>query len=84
MFRIVHFLSGLAHITLPQDTTTDLWIVGGEGGLLFAADTEGLGHLTTYPSDQETVAIAVPFKDGVVPEYELVKEGACEGLQTWV
>jgi hypothetical protein len=49
-----------------------------------AVDTQGLGHLTTYPSDQETVAIAVPFKDGVVPEYEVVREGACEGLQTWL
>jgi hypothetical protein len=43
-----------------------------------------MGHLTTYPSDQETVAIAVPFQDGVVPEYEVITEGACEGLQTWV
>jgi hypothetical protein len=82
--RIVHFLSGLAHITLPQDPTKDLWIVGGKGGLLFAVDTQGLGHLTTYPSDRETVAIAVPFQDGAVPEYEVVKDGACEGLQTWV
>ena len=42
-----------------------------------------MGHVTIYPSDQETVAIAVPFEGGEVPGYEVLKEGDCEGLQTW-
>jgi hypothetical protein len=83
MSRIVHFVSGLARITLPQDLTKELWVVGGKGGLLLAVDTTGLGHVTTYPSDQETIAMVAPFKDGLVPEYAVIKDGACEGVQTW-
>jgi hypothetical protein len=82
--QLVHFISGLAHVTLPQDPATDLWIVGGRGGVLFAVDTTGEGHVTSYPSDAETVAIIAPFEDGVVPEFSVVKEGPCGGLQTFV
>jgi len=80
----VHFLSGLAHITLPDDTTQDLWLVGGAGGLVFATDTAGAGHITTYPSDQLTVGVVAPFEGGRVPAYEVLGEGACEGAQTCV
>ena len=83
MPQIVHFVSGIAHITLP-DATQDLWLVGGAGGLLFATDTTGSGHITRYPSDQETVGLLAPFEGGRVPGYEVVKEGACEGLQTFI
>lgn len=86
--QIVHFVSGLAHITLPSSlpdgTTQELWVIGGAGGLLFAADTTGSGHVTRYPSDRETVGIVAPFEGGRVPEYEVVREGACEGAQTFV
>lgn len=82
--QLVHFLSGVAHLTLPQDNGTDLWILGGKGGLLFAVDTTGTGHFTMYPSDQETVAITAPFEGGKVPEHEVLNEGPCEGLQTFV
>ncbi|KAF1834797.1 hypothetical protein BDW02DRAFT_497558 [Decorospora gaudefroyi] len=82
--QLVHFLSGLARITLPQDADTELWIVGGKGGLVFAADTVGLGHFTTYPSDQETVAIAAPLQHGLLPEHEVLNEGPCDGLQTFL
>ncbi|KAF3040667.1 hypothetical protein E8E12_002767 [Didymella heteroderae] len=81
--QIVHFVSGLAHITLPNDASKELWIVGGAGGLLIAADTTGSGHITRYPSDQETVGILAPFGGGRIPGYEIVKEGACQGLQTF-
>jgi hypothetical protein len=82
--QLVHFISGLAHVTLPQDSATDLWIVGGRGGVLLAVDKTREGHVTSYPGDAETVAIIAPFEDGVVPEYSVVKEGPCEGLQTFV
>lgn len=94
MPQIVHFVSGLAHITLPDgasrerrtndNSSQELWIVGGAGGLLIAADTTGSGHITRYPSDQETVGIVAPFEGGRIPGYEVVKEGACQGLQTFV
>jgi hypothetical protein len=87
--QIVHFVAGLAHITLPaspagENGTQELWIVGGAGGLLIAVDTTGTGHITRYPSDQETVGILAPFEGGRIPDYEVVKEGACEGVQTFV
>lgn len=82
--RLVHFVSGVAHITLPHDDSVDLWIVGGKGGLLFAVDTTGMGHMTRYPSDQETLAITAPFEGRKVPEYKVVNEGPCEGAQTFV
>lgn len=82
--QMVHFVSGLAHITLPDDPRQELWLPGGAGGLLFAVDTTGSGHVTTYPSDQSTLGILVPFEGGQLPGYEVIKEGACEGLQTFV
>jgi len=90
--QIVHFVSGLAHITLPTSSTSstsenssqELWIVGGAGGLLIAADTTGSGHITRYPSDQETVGIVAPFEGGRIPAYEVLREGACQGVQTFV
>lgn len=81
--QLVHFLSGVAHLTLPQDPSVELWIVGGKGGLLFATDTEGVGHITKYPSDQDTVALTAPFADGRIPEHEVINEGPCWGNQTF-
>ena len=80
----MHFVSGLAHITLPHDDTQELWLLGGKGGLLFATDTTGEGHVTTYPGYEVTVGVLAPFEGGVVPEYEIVKEGGCMGAQTFV
>jgi hypothetical protein len=79
--QLVHFLSGIAHVTLPQDASVDLWIVGGKSGLLFATDTTGLGHITRYPSDQETVSITAPFAQGMIPEHTVLTEGPCLGMQ---
>ncbi|CAI6333148.1 unnamed protein product [Periconia digitata] len=81
--QIVHFLSGLAYLTLPHNET-EAWVVGGVGGLLFAVDTVGTGHRTQYPSDQETVAIALPFAEGKIPDHTVLVEGPCNGEQTFV
>jgi hypothetical protein len=82
--QLVHFLSGVAHITAPQNILIDLWLVGGKSGLLFAVDTTGPGHISKYPSDQDTIAITAPFAGGKVPEYEILSEGPCLGMQTFV
>lgn len=82
--RLVHFIAGLAHVTLPQDSSQELWLVGGRGGLVIAADTTGEGHITMYPSDQQTVTLTAPFAGGVIPEHEVLKEGPCDGLQTFI
>jgi hypothetical protein len=49
----------------------------GVNGLIVAADVKGIGHFTTYPSDKETVALQIPFKDGIAPRHEVLKRGAC-------
>jgi len=67
-------LKGLAHVRLP-DGTGDLWIE--EGDVIVAVDTEGAGHYTDYPLDIESHALQVPFKDGVVPEHEIVANQPC-------
>jgi hypothetical protein len=52
--------------------------------LLFAVDTAGAGHITQYPSDQDTVAITAPFAGGKVPDHEVLSVGPCLGMQTFV
>ncbi|KAF1958511.1 hypothetical protein CC80DRAFT_546741 [Byssothecium circinans] len=81
--QLVHFLSGVAHLTLPNDASVDAWVVGGVGGLLFAVDTTGTGHITRYPSDQETVAIVAPFAEGKIPDHAVLSDSPCLGKQTF-
>ncbi|KAF2865244.1 hypothetical protein BDV95DRAFT_453187, partial [Massariosphaeria phaeospora] len=81
--QLVHFLSGLAHLTLPYDSSAEAWILGGVGGLLFAVDTTGTGHITKYPSDRDTVAITAPFEDRTIPAHKVLSEGPCLGTQTF-
>jgi hypothetical protein len=70
-------LSGLAHVTFPFNDE-ELWIHGGtEGGLIVANDVEGIGHFTEYPGEEESVALQLPFRDGIVPDHEVVGRGAC-------
>lgn len=81
--RFVLFISGLAHVTLPNTTvspTTSAWIQGGKYGLIIAADTSGVskyGHATAYPSDADTVALQVPFRDGKIPDHMVLYDGPC-------
>ena len=77
MFFIL--LSGIAHVRLPADLDSDgLWIEEGVNPLIIATDTMGVGHYTDYPGDKDTVALQVPFKDGVVPEHTVVGNGTCD------
>lgn len=82
MFFIL--ISGLAHVRLPADPNSDgLWIVEGVSPLIVATDILGIGHYTDYPGVKETVALQVPFQDGVVPEHKTVGDGACAMPDGW-
>lgn len=76
--RWVYFVSGLAYITLPTNDVSDY--VTGEYGLIFAADTAGasiLGHRTQYLGTTETISIAMPTEDGLIPPHILLHYGPC-------
>jgi hypothetical protein len=81
--RLVAFLSGLIHVTLPNTTispTTSAWIQGGKYGLVVAVDTANVskyGHVTEYPSDADTVSLQIPFKDGKIPDHKVLYDGPC-------
>lgn len=77
--RYVSFLSGLAHITLPN-ATGEAWVQGGKYGLIVVVDNAAAskyGHVTTYPSDADTVALQVPFLNGVTPNHTVLHPGPC-------
>ena len=77
--RYVLFLSGLAHVTLPN-STQEAWIRGGKGGFVFAADTAAVsvsGHITDYPGSTETTLLQFPTAGGKVPEHRVLYGGAC-------
>ncbi|CAD0114631.1 unnamed protein product [Aureobasidium uvarum] len=74
--QLVVYTSGLAHISLPSSKDEE-WFIGGNQGLLVAADTTGEGHITEYPSEQYTSVLTIPFPDGMVPAHEKLSSGAC-------
>lgn len=55
----------------------ELWIREGAESLIVANDVNGVGHFTEYPGGKETIALQVPFKDGIVPAHEVAGSGAC-------
>ncbi|KAJ5545024.1 hypothetical protein N7535_006588 [Penicillium sp. DV-2018c] len=82
----VVFLSGLAHITLPN-STTEAWIEGGKKGAILALDTTDvstLGHFTTYPSQEWTTALMIPLGEKGVPDHRVLHEGPCSGEELLV
>ena len=64
-------------MTLP-DQDDELWIMEGVNGLMIAADVFGDGHYTEYPSHKPSVALQLPFKDGVLPQHRVVSQGVCK------
>ncbi|TKA83907.1 hypothetical protein B0A55_00191 [Friedmanniomyces simplex] len=81
--QLVVFLSGLAHITLPvpihgNSTLDEAWVPGGTDGLIIAVDTQGSGHITTYPLDEPTASLQIPFASADdLPAHEIVASGPC-------
>ena len=76
--RLVAFLSGTIHITLPSDPSSEAWLQGGINGVILALDTTGSGHNTSYPAGVETRALQIPFDDGFVPEHAVLYDGPCK------
>ncbi|OIW33193.1 hypothetical protein CONLIGDRAFT_163829 [Coniochaeta ligniaria NRRL 30616] len=70
-------LSGLAHVR-TLDGADDIWIMEGVNNVVVAADDVGHGHYTDYPSDKETAALQLPFKDGKAPGHVILHRGACK------
>lgn len=64
-------------MTLPYGDD-EVWIMEGVNGLLVANDVTGIGHYTDYPSDKETVALQLPFRDGKLPGHMIVHSGSCK------
>ncbi|KAI3136424.1 hypothetical protein CBS147325_7414 [Penicillium roqueforti] len=82
----VVYLSGLAHITLPN-STTGAWIEGGKNGVILALDTanvSALGHFTTYPSRERTTAMLIPLGEEGVPRHRVLHAGPCRGEELLV
>ncbi|BCR90956.1 uncharacterized protein ACHE_60842A [Aspergillus chevalieri] len=75
--QIVVYLSGLINITVPTKPEQQSLILGGGHGLFFAMDTEGEGHYATYPSDEQTVGLMIPLKDGKAPEHVVLDDKPC-------
>ncbi|KAI1767828.1 hypothetical protein GGR53DRAFT_480841 [Hypoxylon sp. FL1150] len=76
----VVYTSGMAYVTLPDDDSTSAVVLGGEFGLVFAADTADVslkGHRTQYPGLTETIGLQIPTQDGKVPEHRLLHMGPC-------
>ena len=78
----------MIHVTLPNVTagpTTEAWIQGGKYGTILAVDTADAskyGHITTYPSDADTVTLQIPFAGVEVPMHEVLYEGPCAWSET--
>ncbi|KAN0087150.1 hypothetical protein V8E54_000838 [Elaphomyces granulatus] len=74
----VIFLSGLAHITLPN-STDKASIQGGKHGTILALDTSDVsnGHITDYPTDEVTTAVQIPLEDGKIPGHVKLHNGSC-------
>ncbi|KAI0019206.1 hypothetical protein F4780DRAFT_780739 [Xylariomycetidae sp. FL0641] len=76
----VAFVSGVAYITVPDDPAANATVVGGEFGLIFAADTADVsekGHRTQYPGITETIALQVPIGNNTTPAHEVLHGGPC-------
>ena len=52
--------------------------MGGQNAVIIAVDTIKKGHITTYPSDDQTVAIQIPFANGLLPDHEVAYGGPCQ------
>lgn len=45
--------------------------------MIFADDVNTTGHDTTFPSQDETVLLGIPFAGGGQPEHVVLHEGCC-------
>ncbi|KAK9855361.1 hypothetical protein MYU51_002829 [Penicillium brevicompactum] len=62
-------------------------VEGGKNGAILALDTadvSALGHYTTYPSKERTVALEIPLGEAGAPSHRVLHEGPCEGEELLV
>lgn len=82
--RMLVLLSGLIHISLPNTTagpTTEVWLEGGKNGLLIGTDTADIstyGHITSYPSDCDSIGFGLLFPTGYIPPHTVLYNGPCQ------
>lgn len=71
-------------MTLPsRSDDAGLWIMQSANPVIVAVDVEGPGHITEYPTDVESVALQIPFRNGQIPKYELLHDGICAVGKQW-
>ena len=66
-------------MTLPN-ATGEAWVQGGKYGLIIAVDNAAVsiyGHITTYPSDSDTVTLQIIFSNGQIPAHTVLYQGPC-------
>ncbi|KAF1352071.1 hypothetical protein BDV97DRAFT_269943, partial [Delphinella strobiligena] len=76
------FLSGMAHISLPNaseaSNESEAYIQGGSHGMLIAADTRNVsryGHITNFPGDEATLIAEFPVAGNKVPTHLVLHRG---------
>ncbi|KAI1385089.1 uncharacterized protein F4822DRAFT_417266 [Hypoxylon trugodes] len=77
--QYVWFVSGVAHLSLPN-ATGEAIVNGGRYGLIYADDTKdisGWGHLSRYPGGDQTITVTFPVQDGVNPNHTVLHDGPC-------
>lgn len=72
-------LSGRSHVVTPHaNGSQEVWIdVAGPNQMVLALDSLGKGHLTYYPSDQETVALQIPLANVDDLQVDVLHDGGC-------
>lgn len=79
--QYVIFMSGVAHITFPSSNASAVIRGGTPASILLAVDTDTTGHITTYPSDEQTIALQIPTAGGIVPNHTVLHSGACKSSE---
>lgn len=75
--QYVIFLSGVAHVTFPSSNASAFFKGGTPASILLAVDTDTTGHITNYPSGEQTIALQIPTAGGIVPNHTVLHSGAC-------
>lgn len=76
--RWIFVISGLLHVTVPDDNTA-FFATAGKSGILFASDTSGVstrGHGTDF-RNADTIVVTVPTRDNQVPAHTILHAGPC-------
>jgi hypothetical protein len=73
------------YISLPDENSTGVTVIGGGSAILFAADTAAVskrGHRSQFPGITESITIQIPTLDGRIPDHTVLYLGPCNASQT--